>query len=135
MFDKIVFDRAGVDNFKKLLDVAAYRHKLISGNVANSTTPGYKAKDIDFKDEIAKAIGGGKTLPLTTTNAGHIGNTGPRRNIKVVETGKKAPDDLNGVDVDKEMTNLAVNQMRYSISARLLQQKFSNLRKAITGRG
>ena len=134
VINKLVWDKTGINKFNKLLDLAGYRHKLISGNVANSTTPGYAARDIDFQAEMNKALGSGPVLKMETTNANHLGNAGPNSRIKVVEHRAESDDELNGVDIDTEVTNLAVNQMRYSIGARILQKKLSFLKKVITGR-
>ncbi len=133
VINKAVWQKIGVDAFGKMLDLAAYRHKLISGNVANSATPGYAAKDVDFDGEMKKALGGGPMLPLATTDQKHISNVGRDTKVKVIEHGPESDDDLNGVDIDKEVTNLAVNQMNYTIGARLLEKQLSVLRKAITG--
>jgi flagellar basal-body rod protein FlgB len=134
VIDKFFWNKTGVDKFRKLLDLTAYRHKLISGNIANSTTPGYAAKDIDFQKEIGKALGKGPTLKMEMTSPLHIGNSGPEAKIKVIGHGPESEEELNGVDIDTEVTNMSVNQMRYSISARLLQRKMSFFRKVITGR-
>jgi len=131
---KQIWEKIGVTKFSKMLDLAAYRHKLISGNVANSTTPGYSARDIDFDTEMNKALGNGPVLAMKATDPKHIGNTGSSRDIKVIEHGPESEDDLNGVDIDTEVTNLAVNQMRYTIGAKVLQNKLSALKKAIRGR-
>jgi len=128
------WDKTGINQFGKMLDLTAYRHKLISGNVANATTPDYAARDIDFQDEMQKALGSGSALPMKETSTKHIGNTGPNREIKVIEHGAETDEDLNGVDIDTEVTNLAVNQMNYTIGARILQKKISFLSKAIKGR-
>ena len=45
---KMIFDKIGVPNFRKYLSLGSFRHKLISGNMANLSTPGYKSEDIDF---------------------------------------------------------------------------------------
>ena len=129
-----MWDKVGVTQFSKLLDLAAYRHKLISGNVANVETPDYASRDIDFKEEMDKALGTGITLPMKTTTFKHLGNTGTDQDIKVKEHGPESDEDFNGVDIDTEVTNLAINQMRYTIGARLLQKKMDFLRKAIQGR-
>jgi flagellar basal-body rod protein FlgB len=129
-----IWDKTGVNKFGKLLDLAAYRHKLISGNIANSTTPDYASKDIDFKDEVQKALGSGSTLTMKATHTKHIGGSGPNREIKIIEHKAESDEDLNGVDIDTEMTNLSINQMRYTIGARMLQKKMDGLRKAIKGR-
>jgi len=79
-------------------------------------------------------LGGGPMLPLATTDQKHISNVGRDTKVKVIEHGPESEDDLNGVDIDKEVTNLAVNQMNYTIGARLLEKQLSALRKAIVGR-
>lgn len=129
-----VWDKTGVNQFGKLLDLAAYRHKLISGNIANVMTPEYSSKDIDFKDEIQKALGSDQMLAVKATNRKHITNVGPNREIKVIEHEAESDEDLNGVDIDREVTNLAINQMRYTVGARILQKKINFLQKAIKGR-
>ncbi len=129
-----LWDKVGVNKFSKLLDLTAFRHKLVSGNIANATTPDYAAKDFDFKDEINKALGTGPNLTMKATSSKHLESSGPNRNIKVIETGAESDEDLNGVDIDTEMTNLAINQMRYTIGAKMLQRKMGALSKAIKGR-
>jgi flagellar basal-body rod protein FlgB len=49
---------------RQALDVRAYRQELLSSNIANSDTPGYKARDVDFASSLAGALkksGGGTT--------------------------------------------------------------------------
>jgi len=134
IIDKTVWDKTGMDKFGKMLDLAAFRHKLISGNVANSATPGYAARDIDFDSEMKKALGTGAVMPMTTTSANHMTNVGAESSVKVVEHEAESEEDLNGVDIDTEITNLAVNEMNYTVGARLLGKNLETLRKAITGR-
>ncbi len=134
VLNDMVWSKTGVDEFKKMLDLAAYKHKLIAGNIANVNTPGYAAKQLDFDTEIKKALGQGPVLQLKTTSNGHIGNVGPDQQVKVTEVGPESSDDLNGVDIDAEISDLSINQMRYTIGARLLAKKMDGLRKAIKGR-
>jgi flagellar basal-body rod protein FlgB len=129
-----LWDKTGINKFGKMLDLTAYRHKLISGNIANATTPNYAARDINFEDEIQKAVGGGSELPMKATNSRHISNSGPNQEVKIIEHEAESDEDLNGVDIDQEVTNLAVNQMRYTIGAKMLQKKMEFLNKAIKGR-
>lgn len=129
-----IWEKTGFTKLGKYLDLASYRHKLISGNLSNAATPDYAARDIDFKKEVNQALGKGSVLPMKTTSPGHLSNSGPNREIKVIEHRAESEDDLNGVDIDTEMTNMAVNQMRYTIGAQLLKRKVSSLQKAIAGR-
>ncbi|WP_206950721.1 flagellar basal body rod protein FlgB [Trinickia acidisoli] len=41
---------------REALDVRAYRQELLSSNIANADTPGYKARDVDFGSSLATAL-------------------------------------------------------------------------------
>jgi flagellar basal-body rod protein FlgB len=41
---------------REALDVRAYRQELLSSNIANADTPGYKARDVDFSTALASAL-------------------------------------------------------------------------------
>ena len=128
---QFIFDKVGVPKSQKYLDLASLKHKLISGNVANVSTPGYKSKNFDFHSEFKKVSGEGSSLRGVTTNPYHI-PTGsheakpPKVHSKRVEIGE-----MNSVDIDKEISTLAQNELLYEVGATLLQRKFEGLRKAI----
>src|SRR6185437_1610768 len=54
------------------LKLQSKRMEVIADNLANSDTPGYKARDIDFRAAMAQAGGADSPVALATTNAGHI---------------------------------------------------------------
>ncbi len=126
-----LFNGVGVPTYQKYLDLASLRHKLISGNVANVSTPGYESRDIDFQGEFKRATSTGSQLAGVTTHKAHIptGNHEARA-PKPIET-KVQDGDMNSVDIDKEISNLAQNELRYTVGATMLQRKFENLRKVI----
>jgi len=115
------------------LDVRAAEHRAIVSNIANSETPGYRAKDVDFKKAMAGAMGDGVAeLRLTGTNPAHFrGSSGagaiPVVNRPVGDVGF----DANTVDIEDEMGRLSGNYMSYNLSAKLLRKKFSILMTAI----
>ncbi|WP_063923566.1 flagellar basal body rod protein FlgB, partial [Burkholderia pseudomallei] len=41
---------------RQALDVRAYRQELLSSNIANADTPGYRARDVDFSSTLARAL-------------------------------------------------------------------------------
>ena len=108
------------------------RHAAIAANVANADTPGYRAVDVSFGSRLEKA-----RLDLRTTHPGHrnggTGNGSSGRD-QVVFSGGLARRDGNDVDIDREMSKLARNQIEYQFLARRLSSKFGKLREAITGR-
>ena len=69
---QFVFEKLGVPTYRKFLDLASIRHKLISGNVANVSTPGYRSRDIDFQQEFARATSKDGHLSGAVTNQAHI---------------------------------------------------------------
>jgi flagellar basal-body rod protein FlgB len=72
MMDKLDSDMAFG---REALDVRAYRQELLSSNIANADTPGYKARDVDFSTALAGALKG-----AGSTGAGMAANgTGPLR--------------------------------------------------------
>ena len=56
---------------RQALDVRAYRQELLSSNIANADTPGYKARDVDFASSLAGALKktGGATGTAASNNA------------------------------------------------------------------
>ncbi len=129
-----LFKSVGVPKYENYLDLSAFRHKLTSSNIANVSTPGYRGRDIDFQEEFARLSGESSHLAGYVTQPGHIPlGASQERGPKVNET-KPGPDDLNGVDIDKEVATMAQNELHYTIAARLLQKKFAALKQAIQGK-
>lgn len=126
-----LFERVGVPAYQKYLDLAALRHKLIGGNVANVSTPGYKSRDIDFQSEYERVTKQGNHLAGTTTQQGHIPLGSHEARAPRPSESRLNDGDLNSVDIDKEISNLAQNELRYTVGATMLQRKFENLRKVI----
>lgn len=129
-----LFVKAGVPKLENYLNLAALRHKLKAGNVANASTPGYKTRDFNFEEEFKKLNGSTQKLKGEMTHAAHI-PLGQHKNrppkIHEVEVNKN---ELNSVDIDKEISDMAQNELLFSIGARLLQSKFEGIRKAITSK-
>jgi flagellar basal-body rod protein FlgB len=127
---------------ERSLDVRLIRHGVLSGNIANSETPGYKPKDVDFASVMGAlpAEGGGE---LGRTNAAHLDASGVAAagagagvdpaEVRVVETGGSSPSfDGNGVDIDKTMSSLAENALQYGAGARAAAKKLAILRYTVT---
>lgn len=125
------------------LDVHARRGELIANNLANADTPGYQARDIDFRQAMAQAAGesGTSGVSLSTTNAGHIG--GDAAGTTTLANGQSADLkyriplapalDGNTVDTQVEQANFAENAVRYQATLTFLSSKFRGLLTAITG--
>jgi flagellar basal-body rod protein FlgB len=117
------------------LKLQSKRMEVIADNLANSDTPGYKARDIDFRAAMANAGGGDAPVKLATTNPGHIANdpaTGADANLKYRVPLAPALDG-NTVDAQQEQAAFADNTVRYQATLTFLSSRFRGLMTAITG--
>lgn len=131
---QLVFNKLEVPRFEKFLNLSSLRHKLIASNVANVSTPGYGAKDIDFDKEFARATGDSSRLEGAVTHERHIPVGEHKSRAPRVHSTKVEGDDLNAVDIDHEISQLAQNELMYTVAARLIKGKFEGLRSAITSK-
>jgi len=130
---QFIFKNIGVPKFESYLDLAAYRQKLTAGNIANVSTPGYRSRSIDFQAEFARLSGETRQVAGSVTNPAHIPLGQHQDRAPDVDEARRQPDELNAVDIDKEVAAMAQNELHYTIAAKLLQKKFAGLRKAISG--
>lgn len=131
---QFIFNRTGVPNLRKFLDLASFRHKLISGNIANSSTPGYKSRDINFHAEFKKLTQKGSRIAGTITHTAHIPTGSHQGKPPEVKEFKIKVDEINSVDIDREIPQLAQNELLFTVGATLLQRKFEGIRKVIQSR-
>ncbi|MBI5327943.1 MAG: flagellar basal body rod protein FlgB [Deltaproteobacteria bacterium] len=116
---------------ERSLNIRALRHRIISSNIANEETPGYKARDIEFQQELDKMIDKG-AVQMVSTNKNHISSAALNSTPQIViKGGSGASLDGNTVSLEKEMVNMAENTMMYNASAAMLIKKMHGLREAI----
>ncbi|MCW8929500.1 MAG: flagellar basal body rod protein FlgB [Gammaproteobacteria bacterium] len=115
------------------------RSEIIASNIANADTPGYKAKDIDFKSAMSNAMGTGSefkkdSLKMATTDSKHIKMSQGAFSNDVMYRNPYQPSlDGNTVDSGVEKTEFTKNSVHYSATLRFLTGKFQGLTKAIKG--
>lgn len=117
----------------KAVNVRNDRMEIIAGNLANQNTPGYKARDIDFKEAMSSANYQQK-LSLRQTSSGHIEGE-MMANSQLAYRMPTQPDtgDGNTVEAQIERNLFLDNGMRYQISLQLLDGKLKGMKKAISG--
>lgn len=122
-----------IGNMPEHLSVYGKRSSLLASNIANANTPGYKARDIDFKAALSKA--GGDQIALRTTRGNHIsatdsGMSGPEI---LYRTPLQPSLDGNTVDSQQEKARFTENAIRYQSTLTFLGGRFSGLKLAIKG--
>ena len=128
----ISFDKA-LGNLPEDLGLYARRSTVLASNIANADTPGYKARDVDFRSVLAKA--GGRQLSLKTTQGAHL--SGPSAGLSGAKLLYRTPNqpsmDGNTVDTQVETTEFTKNAMRYQSTLTFLNGKFKGLKLALKG--
>jgi len=119
------------------IELRTKRHAVLTANIANVDTPGYKAKDIPFEKimgkELEKSSKG--SLTLTKTDPNHIDPAelkASKEGLIVTSNERGTP---NNVDLDQEMAKLMENNLQYQATVQALIKEFEILRTAITEGG
>ena len=118
---------------EQALKLRAQRAQVLAGNIANSDTPGYKARDFDFKQMLKQQVE--QSPRLQVTNRRHI-----QTETSIVPPGMmgyRVPTqpslDGNTVDSQREHTAYAANALEYQASLRFLSGSIQKLKLAIKG--
>nr|WP_202113027.1 flagellar basal body rod protein FlgB [Paenibacillus sp. MMS18-CY102] len=117
---------------------AETRQKVISDNIANVDTPNFKRSEVLFEDLLADAMGTNETkIAGIRTNAKHIpigqSSTIPAPEV-VLDENNSINNNGNNVDIDREMTLLAKNQLSYNFYIQQLNHDAKMMTTAIEGR-
>lgn len=135
LIDRLLFSDTVPKVMKKSLNMMSTRQNLISSNISNVDTPGFKASDIDFQGQLREALGSKGALNLRATNAKHFGpSTSSIGDLTPdpFEEDAAAKSNGNNVNIDNEMAKMAENQIMYNATIQLMMKRGSTVRAAIT---
>jgi flagellar basal-body rod protein FlgB len=128
MYNSGIYSYINVLN--KAADASWERNELISNNIANQDTPGYKRQDIDFESQLSQVL---KNQKYTSIDA----------KVKNVELsrlkGRIYTDygdfsyrvDGNNVDPEQEQVELASNQLKYQGLIQAMTKEFANIKSVL----
>ena len=125
-----IFDK-NMDLLSKSLDLYLVRHSVITDNIANAETPFFKARKVDFEGELQRAIDTRESgFPVERELAGV-------RPVVYEDAEAEVGQDRNTVDMDREMSALTKNDIKYTAATQAITRKFAILKYAIgeTGGG
>lgn len=122
-----------ISTLENALNYSTTKQKVISQNIANIDTPNYKAKEVSFKAVYNEALSG--SLAANKTSQKHTDFKNSRNSTSTVIYIKPVTynESGNSVDIDKEMTDLATNQIYYNALTERISGKFSSLQNVIRG--
>ena len=137
----------GLDFFRQALALRGYRQEILAGDIANASTPGFKAVDLDFAAAMqaaaAPASGREPAPPVARrlwlvddprqmpAASGAPDNIAPQ--FVKYQTGSEVTLDGNSVDLDHEKVTAAENAVQYEAAATFTSQTIRMLMTAITG--
>ncbi|MDT5030651.1 MAG: flagellar basal-body rod protein FlgB [Actinoplanes sp.] len=114
-----VFDDLSTSSLRVAVAGLAARQNAIADNIANIETPGYQARKVKFEEALTSAVQNGQ----------------PPASVRPSVHTSLEPTRLNGsnVNLDEETLSHIDTTMRYQLTLRALDSKYSMLRTAITG--
>ena len=120
----------GLALYETALKFRAQRNEVLSANIANADTPGYQARDLDFRQVLTDA--GSKTVRMTTSNVGHLGAGGHNAMSTADALMYRVPMqptlDGNTVETDVEQAAFAENAIQYRASLAFLDGSIRTLK-------
>jgi len=141
---------AGLDFYSAVLGLRGARQGLLSADIANASTPGFKAVDLDFREALAATLTQGQSAPEAPTDMLLlIGDSGfanlgqdfardddpmtvVRRSVKY-QVGGSVTLDGNSVDLNYEKLAAAENALDYEAAANFTSQMVNMMMTAIKG--
>ncbi|MFT6069629.1 MAG: flagellar basal-body rod protein FlgB [Bacteriovoracaceae bacterium] len=128
-------DDATIKALSASIKMREMRQEVITSNIANADTPGYKTKRLGFEEALARALDVDGEQSLNTSDDGHYDvGSGGFANLQpeiYEDPNGVVSADGNTVDRDHEMSQMAKNKILYDASVQLLNKKLGLMKYAI----
>jgi len=123
---------------RQRLDHLSERQRLIAENIANASTPGYRARDVDssgFERMVSSASGGGG-MGMARTHPGHMpGGASSSGGQVVTRDDSETTMDGNSVVLEEQMARAAETRMAFETGIALYQKGLELVRLAARAPG
>jgi flagellar basal-body rod protein FlgB len=127
MINSNLFNYVNVLN--KAADATWKRNELLTNNIANASTPGYKRKDVEFQTLLMRQLQGNGSLDQKVANS-NLNELEP--SVYTDYTNLSYRLDGNNVDIDTESANLAQNQIAHSALLESMTQEFTRIKTVLS---
>jgi flagellar basal-body rod protein FlgB len=127
-----LFQNQTIDAMGAYMSRLTQRQQIVTSNLINIETPGYKAKDISFHATLQELLPDNSSQ-LKTSRSNHSSGTIPiMPRVQAFEVqGLTTKPDENNVDLDQEMLKLSETSFGYSMMTQFLRGKFRTLSMSI----
>ncbi|MCL5268221.1 MAG: flagellar basal body rod protein FlgB [Bacteroidetes bacterium] len=122
-----LFDRSRVPLLEKEMDAFAIQNKAIASNIANIGTPNYRRVYVSFQNELSSAIADSNNDVSLSRNVEQV-----QPELKV-DPNSFLASGANNVSIEQEMADLAKNQLKFKLAARLMSDTLNLIDKSING--
>lgn len=117
-----------------VLALRSQRFELISANIANADTPGYKAMDIDFEQALSQVQRQREGLDNRATHSRHFSSQSMGMGVETLYRMPAQPTmDGNTVETDQEHAAFMDNAIRYQASLNFLNGRIKSMLQALRG--
>ena len=107
------------------------RQVVLAGNIANIETPGFKPWDLERVGLSPGGFGSGALAATTSSSAGHISAAGPATEIRSFQdAGQTQSANGNAVNLERELSKIDANRVRYDTSSALVSRRLAMLKYA-----
>lgn len=119
------------------LNLRLMNQNVISSNIANADTPGFKAQKMEFEGALRQALAIDGNLAMETDHPDHMAlrSTDPVEPAVFDDPNGIASLDGNTVNRSEEMARMVENQALYETATELLKKKLGMLKYSITEGG
>lgn len=129
----ISFEKA-LSVHESALHFRAKRANVLANNLVNADTPGFKARDIRFKDVLDMQRAGNNPKALRTTHGKHISSSDMGFDPQLMYRTPLQPSvDGNTVDEQGELARYTQNALDFQTSFRMVNSRLKGLRNALRG--
>ena len=137
----------GLEFYRQILELRAYRQQILTADISNASTPGFKAVDLDFREAL-NAVNPERSSRISpqpsravwlVDDPQHLNPAGglPSAAAALVkyQSGTPVTLDGNSVDLNQEKVAAADNAVQYEAAATFASQIVRMLTIAINGSG
>jgi len=118
----------------KVMDLRLQRQNIVTGNIANVNTPGYRARRLEFEEKLQSALNQDSLGKMTRTQQDHLPATFDPDGFKGEGLDNFRAREVYGqdeVNLDREMATSAKNTMMYNALASVIKKSFSGMTRVI----
>lgn len=125
MGNSILTDQA-FNTLTYALDGLSMRQQVLTNDIANANTPGFRAQDVSFESQLQNLIASGSSTNLSSVSPSQMPSV-----VTLPDTGLGI--DQNNVNIDSTMSRLADTTLMYQAVSQLAADKLSLMKTVITG--